>query len=75
MVDEDELGRLKRFRAFLRSEDKEVFDDLMNQCSLYASYTNFHDFTCERNPADNVNALRTTQETDGNGKGTQRSKP
>ena len=38
MVVEDELGRLKRFRGFLRSEDKEVFDDLMNQCRLYASY-------------------------------------
>ena len=38
MVVEDELGRLKRFREFLRSEDKEVFDDLLNQCRLYASY-------------------------------------
>ena len=38
IVVEDEIGRLKRFRGFLRSEDKEVFDDLMNQCRLYASY-------------------------------------
>ena len=38
MVVEDELSRLKRFREFLRSEDKEVFDDLLNQCRLYASY-------------------------------------
>jgi hypothetical protein len=38
MIVEDELGKLKRFRAFLRSEDKEVFDDLLNQCRLYASY-------------------------------------
>lgn len=38
MVVEDELSRLKRFREFLRSEDKVVFDDLMNQCRLYASY-------------------------------------
>ncbi len=38
MVVEDELGRLKRFREFLRSEDKEIFDDLLNQCRLYASY-------------------------------------
>jgi len=38
MVVEDELRRLKRFREFLRSEDKVVFDDLMNQCRLYASY-------------------------------------
>jgi len=38
MIVEDELVRLKRFREFLRSEDKEVFDDLLNQCRLYASY-------------------------------------
>lgn len=38
MIVEDELVRLKRFRMFLRSEDKEVFDDLLNQCRLYASY-------------------------------------
>ena len=38
MVVEDELGKLKRFREFLRSEDKEVFDDLLNQCRVYASY-------------------------------------
>ena len=29
---------MKKFREFLRSEDKEVFDDLLNQCRLYASY-------------------------------------
>ncbi len=34
----DELEQLKRFRAFLTSEDKKVFDDLMNQCKVYASY-------------------------------------
>jgi hypothetical protein len=38
MVVEAELEKLKRFRAFLRSEDKEVFDDLLNQCRLYASF-------------------------------------
>jgi len=38
MIVEDELAKLKRFREFLRSEDKEVFDDLLNQCRLYASY-------------------------------------
>ena len=37
-VVEAELEKLKRFRAFLRSEDKEVFDDLLNQCRLYASF-------------------------------------
>ena len=34
----DELEHVKRFRAHLRSEDKEIFDDLLNQCRLYASY-------------------------------------
>lgn len=38
MVVEGELEKLKRFRQFLRSEDKEIFDDLLNQCRLYASY-------------------------------------
>jgi hypothetical protein len=39
MVMEDQLGQLKRFQEYLRQEDKEVFDDLMDQCRLYASYT------------------------------------
>ena len=34
----DELELLKRFRAFLRSDDKEVFDDLLNECRLDGSY-------------------------------------
>jgi len=38
MVVEGELEKLARFRQFLRSEDKEIFDDLLNQCRLYASY-------------------------------------
>ena len=38
MVVEDELGKLERFREHLRTEDKAVFDDLLNQCRLYASY-------------------------------------
>jgi len=38
MIVEDELGKLKRFREFLRPVDKEVFDDLLNQCKLCASY-------------------------------------
>ena len=37
-VVDGELEKLKRFRQFLRSEDKEIFDDLLNQCRLYASY-------------------------------------
>ena len=38
MVVEDEIGRMKKFRESLRLEDKLVFDDLLNQCKLYASY-------------------------------------
>jgi hypothetical protein len=34
----DELELLKRFRAFLRSDDKELFDDLLNECRLDGSY-------------------------------------
>jgi hypothetical protein len=38
MVVEVELEKLKRFSQFLRAADKETFDDLLNQCRLYASY-------------------------------------
>ena len=38
MIMADEVKALKRFREFLRSDDKLVFDDLMNQCKLYASH-------------------------------------
>ena len=38
MVVEGELEKLKRFRQFLRAEDKVVFDDLLDQCRLYASF-------------------------------------
>jgi hypothetical protein len=37
-VVDGELENLRRFRAFLRSEDKEAFDDLLDQCRLYASF-------------------------------------
>jgi hypothetical protein len=29
---------LKRFSAVLGSEDREIFDDLLDQCRLYASF-------------------------------------
>lgn len=32
VVVEDELKTLKRFGEFLRSEDKEIYDDLLDQC-------------------------------------------
>jgi hypothetical protein len=38
MIVEDELDKMMRFRQLLRTEDKVIFDDLMNQCRLYASY-------------------------------------
>jgi hypothetical protein len=37
IVVEGEIERLKKFRDFLRLEDKQIFDDLLNQCKLYAS--------------------------------------
>jgi hypothetical protein len=38
MVVNSEVERLKRFQNFLAGEDKVVFEDLLNQCKLYASY-------------------------------------
>lgn len=37
MVVEAEIERLKKFQKSLRAEDREVFQDLLNQCKLYAS--------------------------------------
>ncbi len=38
MVVEEELTHIRRFKQFLRAEDKIVFEDLLNQCKLYASF-------------------------------------
>jgi hypothetical protein len=38
MIVESELEKLKRFRTFLRSEDRVIFDDLLDQCRVYASF-------------------------------------
>ncbi len=39
MIVNSEVERLQMFKNFLPSvEDKVVFEDLMNQCKLYASY-------------------------------------
>ena len=35
---EEELTHIRRFKQFLRAEDKIVFEDLLNQCKLYASF-------------------------------------
>ena len=35
---EEELTHIRRFKHFLRAEDKIVFEDLLNQCKLYASF-------------------------------------
>ncbi len=37
IVVEGEIERLKRFRDSLRLEDKWIFEDMLNQCKLYAS--------------------------------------
>jgi len=37
MVVETEVEKLKRFQEFLRQEDKEVFEDMLDQCKLLAS--------------------------------------
>lgn len=38
MIVDDDLDKLKRFRQHLRAEDKAIYDDMVNQCRLYASY-------------------------------------
>jgi hypothetical protein len=37
MVVEVETEKLKKFRDSLRQEDRLIFEDLLNQCKLYAS--------------------------------------
>jgi len=38
MVVEAEITKLRKFQEFLRTDDKLVFQDLVNQCKLYAPY-------------------------------------
>jgi len=37
IVVEEELGRMNKFKQFLRAEDRIIFTDLLDQCKLYAS--------------------------------------
>jgi hypothetical protein len=37
IVVEEELARISKFKQFLRAEDRVIFEDLLNQCKLYAS--------------------------------------
>jgi len=37
MVAEAEVEKMSKFRDSLRLEDKVIFEDLLNQCKLYAS--------------------------------------
>ena len=37
MIVEAELEKFKRFRENLPSDDRAIFEDLLNQCKLYAS--------------------------------------
>ena len=37
MVAEAEVEKMKKFRDSLRLDDKIIFEDLLNQCKLYAS--------------------------------------
>jgi hypothetical protein len=36
IIVEQKIAQLSRFKQFLRPEDRAVFDDLLNQCKLYA---------------------------------------
>jgi hypothetical protein len=37
IIVDQELAKLSKFKQFLRAEDQIVFEDLLNQCKLYAS--------------------------------------
>ncbi len=37
IIVDQELAKLNKFKQFLRVEDQMVFEDLLNQCKLYAS--------------------------------------
>jgi len=37
IVIDQELAKLNKFKKFLRAEDQIVFEDLLDQCKLYAS--------------------------------------
>ena len=37
MVAEAEVEKMRKFRDSLRLDDKVIFEDLLNQCKLYAS--------------------------------------
>ncbi len=39
LVVEAEIAKLRKFQEFLRTDDKLVFQDLLNQCKLYAPYS------------------------------------
>jgi hypothetical protein len=36
IIVEQKLAELSRFNQFLRPEDRAIFEDLLNQCKLYA---------------------------------------
>lgn len=37
IIVEQKMAELSRFKQFLRSDDRAVFDDLLSQCQLYAA--------------------------------------
>jgi len=37
IIVEQEIEKMSKFKQFLRTEDQAVFEDLLNQCKLYAS--------------------------------------
>ena len=37
IIVEQELAKMNKFKQFLRVEDQMIFEDLLNQCKLYAS--------------------------------------
>jgi hypothetical protein len=52
IVVEEKLVELSRFRQFLRPEERVIFDDLLDQCRLYAPYA-----SCLASPVKEVPLL------------------
>jgi hypothetical protein len=50
MVVETEIAKLRKFQEFLRTDDKLVFQDLLNQCKLYAPYASTMAYTIKEVP-------------------------
>jgi len=61
IIVDQELAKLSKFKQFLRAEDQIVFEDLLNQCKLYAQPPESH-FISKGIPTTVRDTLRASQE-------------